>query len=140
MTNSRIAVMYDFDRTLCTKDMQEYSFIPSIKMSSKDFWAEANDLAKKNKMDSILAYMYLMLDKAKREKRPVRRDDIVSLGKTLDFYPGIDTWFDRVNRFANENDSEVEHFVISSGLREIIEGCGIYKNFREVYACEFFYD
>jgi 2-hydroxy-3-keto-5-methylthiopentenyl-1-phosphate phosphatase len=137
---STIALMYDFDKTLCTKDMQEYSFIPSINMRPQEFWAESTELAKTNKMDSILAYMYLMLDKAKQAHKPVHRHDIVKLGQSLELYPGVDTWFDRINRLADDLGVKVEHYVISSGLREIIEGCGIYKKFRDVFACEFYYD
>jgi 2-hydroxy-3-keto-5-methylthiopentenyl-1-phosphate phosphatase len=139
-TKPTIALMYDFDKTLSTKDMQEYSFIPSINMKPKEFWDESTKLAKTHRMDSILAYMYLMLDKSKRARQPVHRKDIVKLGKNLELYPGVDTWFNRINNFAKDLNVKVEHYVISSGLREIIEGCGIYKEFRDVFACEFYYD
>jgi 2-hydroxy-3-keto-5-methylthiopentenyl-1-phosphate phosphatase len=135
-----IALMYDFDKTLCTKDMQEYSFIPSVNMKPKDFWAESTKLAKANKMDSILAYMYLMLYKARQAHKPFHREDVVSMGYALELYPGVDTWFDRINQLAGDLGIKAEHYVISSGLREIIEGCAIYKKFREVFACEFYYD
>ena len=135
-----IALMYDFDRTLCTKDMQEYSFIPSVNMRPEDFWVETDRLARRNKMDSVLAYMYLMLDKSRQAKRPVRRADIVSLGAELEFHPGVASWFRRMDELASESGATAEHYVISSGLREIIEGCGIYDKFKEVFACEFYYD
>jgi 2-hydroxy-3-keto-5-methylthiopentenyl-1-phosphate phosphatase len=137
---SIIALMYDFDKTLCTKDMQEYGFIPSVNMKPEDFWDESTKLSKVNKMDYILAYMYLMLDKARHAHKPVHRKDIVQLGKDLELYPGVDTWFDRINHLADDLGVKVEHYVISSGLREIIEGCSIYKKFQEVFACEFYYD
>ena len=135
-----IALLYDFDKTLSPKDMQEYGFIPSVNMRPEEFWAEADALAKKNKMDSVLAYMYLMLDKSRQAKKPVRRRDIVKLGASLELNRGVETWFGRVGRFAHESGLKAEHYVISSGLREIIEGCAIYKKFRDVFACEFFYD
>ena len=135
-----IALLYDFDKTLCTKDMQEYSFIPSINMKPENFWVESTELARLNKMDSVLAYMYLMLDKSKQAKKPVHRKDIVNLGESLEFHAGVETWFDRFKLRAGEMDINIEHYVISSGLREIIEGCGIYGKFRDVFACEFFYD
>jgi len=139
-TKCTVAIMYDFDNTLCTKDMQEYGFIPSVNMRPEEFWVEADALAKRYKMDRILAYMYLMLDKSRQAKKAVRRKDIVSLGAALEFHPGVLDWFDRVNRIASEAGAKAEHYVLSSGLREIIEGSGIYKKFREVFACEFFYD
>ena len=143
MKNKRpvIALMYDFDKTLCTKDMQEYSFIPNVGLTAREFWTEANSLAREKKMDGILAYMYVMLDKARSAKTvSVRRESFVALGRDLEFYPGVETWFERLNAFGKSQGADVRHFIISSGLREIIEGSSIYKNFTEVFACEFLYD
>ena len=61
-----IALLYDFDKTLSPKDMQEYSFIPNMEMSADEFWSEANKISVKNDMDRILAYMYLMVRLAKK--------------------------------------------------------------------------
>ena len=133
-----IAIMYDFDKTLSPKDMQEYSFIPQIGMQPKDFWAESNRLS--SKMDSILAYMYLMIDKANANHTPIRRADFVKLGKDIEFFPGVAQWFSMINVFAKESGAKVEHYIISSGLKEIIEGTEIAKAFKEIYACEFYYD
>ncbi len=135
-----IAMMYDFDKTLCTKDMQEYSFIPNIGMQPDDFWANANALAKKNKMDRILAYMYLMIERATASHIPIRREDFVRLGKDIEFFPGVEGWFSAVNAFARKNGVSIEHYIISSGLKEIIEGTAVARHFREIYACAFFYD
>ena len=77
--------MYDFDKTLTTADMQEYSFIPNLGMTSSQFWSKANELAKTEQMDSILAYMKLMLDESRKKDRPIRRDDFVALGTDLEF-------------------------------------------------------
>ncbi len=143
MKNKRpvIALMYDFDKTLCTKDMQEYSFIPNVGLTPREFWTEANSLAREKKMDGILAYMYVMLDKARSAKTvSVRRESFVALGRDLEFYPGVETWFDRMGAFGKSQGVDVRHFIISSGLREIIEGSSIYKHFTEVFACEFLYD
>ncbi len=62
-TEPVVALMYDFDKTLCTKDMQEYTFIPNVGMTPGEFWTESNTLAKERKMDGILAYMYVMLQR-----------------------------------------------------------------------------
>ena len=51
MRNNIIAIMYDFDKTLCTKDMQEYTFIPNLGIDAKSFWEEANNLRTNFKMD-----------------------------------------------------------------------------------------
>lgn len=135
-----LALLYDFDKTLCTKDMQEYTFIPKVGLEPEKFWDEANKLANDKKMDRILAYMYLMLKKADAANQPIRRDDFVRLGKDLEFFPGVEKWFSHINEFCEKKELKVEHYIISSGLREIIEGSSIYKYFHEVFACEFFYD
>ena len=135
-----IALMYDFDKTLCTKDMQEYAFIPSIGMSPKEFWSETNDLCIAAHMDPILAYMYLMKRKAMEKGTKFTREALESTGHDLEFFPGVKTWFDRINSFGDSLGVDVEHYIISSGLREIINGCEIKDCFKRVYACEFFYD
>lgn len=132
--------MYDFDKTLCTKDMQEYTFIPNIGMSAKAFWNEANRLSKEEKMDGVLSYMYVMLEKAHAAKKSIRREAFVKLGKDLEFYPGVEQWFDHINQLGNDLGVKIEHYIISSGLHEIIEGSSIYKHFNEVFACEFLYE
>ncbi|MGM9521564.1 MAG: HAD family hydrolase [Oscillospiraceae bacterium] len=139
-TRPTLALMYDFDKTLCTKDMQNYSFIPNVNMTPDEFWREANTLAREKKMDGILAYMFVMLNKARAAGKSIRRESFVALGKDLEFYPGVETWFERINKFGRTEGVRIEHYIISSGLREIIEGSSIYKNFREVFACEFLYD
>ncbi len=140
MKRATLALLYDFDKTLCTKDMQEYSFIPDIGMSAADFWKEANTLSRDKKMDGILAYMYMMREKAHTAKKSVHRRDFVNLGNKLEFYNGVEDWFQRVNQLGHDLGVKIEHYIISSGLREIIEGSSIYKNFKDVFACEFLYD
>lgn len=135
-----LALLYDFDKTLCTKDMQEYTFIPKVGLEPEKFWGKANELAKNKKMDRILAYMYLMLKKADAASQPIRREDFVELGKDLEFFPGVEKWFPHINSVCDEAGLKAEHYIISSGLREIIEGSSIYKYFHEVFACEFLYD
>ncbi|MDN5334553.1 haloacid dehalogenase-like hydrolase [Sphaerochaeta halotolerans] len=140
MQKPTIAIMYDFDKTLSTKDMQEYTFIPKLGMSAEAFWQKSNTLARKQGMDSILAYMKLMLDESRRHEQSIRRSDFVSLGKSLEFFPGVLSWFDEVNNLGVKLGLDIEHFIISSGLREIIEGSAIGKQFKRIYACEYFYD
>lgn len=135
-----IAMMYDFDKTLCTKDMQEYSFIPRVHMESSKFWQEVNKLATQDEMDSILAYMYYMLKKAKAEDVPIKKDDFREAGKNIELFPGVETFFKRINAFGESIGVEIEHYIISSGLKEIIEGSILKDEFKEIYACNFHYD
>lgn len=135
-----IAIMYDFDRTLCTKDMQEFMFIPSLGISSADFWSEANELGSREKMDSILAYMYIMIKKSKEKKLKLCKETLNKQGQGVLFFKGVESWFERINEFGRELGVCVEHYVISSGLKEIIDGTSISDKFKEIYACEFLYD
>lgn len=135
-----IAIMYDFDKTLCTRDMQEYGFIPSLNMTSQEFWGEVGTLSKEKVMDPILAYLYHMLKKAQEKGLSITKDSLVSLGGDIQYYPGVEEWFERINEYGRENGVEIEHYVISSGIKEIIEGSIINKHFKKVYACEFLYD
>ena len=108
--------------------MQEYSFIPRVHMESSKFWQEVNKLATQDEMDSILAYMYYMLKKAKAEDVPIKKDDFREAGKNIELFPGVETFFKRINAFGESIGVEIEHYIISSGLKEIIEGTPIYDN------------
>jgi hypothetical protein len=135
-----IAFLYDFDKTLCTTDMQDYAFIPSLGMTPGEFWAEANAFGAENRIDGILAYMYTMLRESERKNRPFTRCDLVEKGRGIVLYPGVADWFSRINDFGDTQGVAVEHYIISSGLREIIEGSSISGAFKEIYASEFYYD
>ena len=134
-----IALLYDFDKTLCTQDMQNYSFIPSLGMAPGDFWREANTFGTEQQMDGILAYMYTMVRKAKEKNVPLTRESLRKCGRSITFFPGVIDWFERINQFGDTLGVQVEHYVISSGLKEIIEGSAVADAFKEIYACEFFY-
>ncbi len=135
-----VAIMYDFDKTLCTKDMQDYSFIPSLGMTESEFWEYANNLGKNEHMDSILAYMYAMVKISRDKNLPLKRKSLVDMGRNVELFDGVTTWFDRINEFGVQNGINVEHYVISSGMKEIIEGTLISKCFKSIFACEFLYD
>ena len=135
-----VAILYDFDKTLCTTDMQNYAFIPSLGMTPGEFWAEANGFGQSNRMDGILAYMYTMIREAERRSRPITRQSLVDQGRGVVLYPGVEEWFGRINAFGDTQGVTVEHYIISSGLREIIEGSAISGEFKEIYASEFYYD
>ena len=135
-----VAFLYDFDKTLCTTDMQDYAFIPSLDMTPKEFWAEANGFGRGNRIDGILAYMYTIIREAEKRNRPFTREDLVEKGRSIVLFPGVEDWFRRINAFGEAQGVQVEHYIISSGLREIIEGSSISGEFKEIYASEFYYD
>ncbi|PKL24133.1 MAG: phosphoserine phosphatase [Spirochaetae bacterium HGW-Spirochaetae-3] len=135
-----MAICYDFDGTLAPGNMQEYDFIPSVGVSPKDFWEASFALAEKSDADTILAYMRLMLRKAEEAEVRVTRDSFRAFGSTITFFPGVEAWFSRIDAYAHERGVLVEHYIISSGLREMIEGTAIAGEFKRIYASGFMYD
>lgn len=135
-----VVFMYDFDKTLSTVDMQEYVFIPSIKMKPHEFWSQADSFALTNSMDNILSTMFLMVDKAKNGNVSITRESLKEQGKYIEYQPGVEEWFERVNAYGKSQNVLVKHYIISSGLKCIIEGCSISKYFSQIFASEFLYD
>ena len=133
-----VALMYDFDKTLSPRNMQDYGFMDGLGMSPDEFWTECTHLTRKNNMDSILSYMYLMLEKGK-SKMLTKRENFNALGKSVKLFPGVKSWFGRVNDYCEQQGLKCEHYIISSGLKEIIEGTEIASEFKEIYAAEFLY-
>ena len=134
-----LAIMYDFDHTLSPRDMQEYGFIPDLGMEADAFWQKCSETMKRNQMDQILAYMYMMLEEAKG-KLIVNRNMLRALGKDVQMFDGVSDWFARVNEYAESRGLQPEHYIISSGIKEIIEGTPIAGEFKEIYAASFCYD
>ena len=135
-----IAFLYDFDKTLCTTDMEDYAFIPSLGYTPAEFWGRANAFGWENRMDGLLAYMYTMIQECAAQNIKLDRAFLNHCGESMQLFPGVREWFARINAFGESLGVQVEHYVISSGLREIIEGSGIAQEFREIYACEFYYN
>ena len=135
-----LAIIYDFDGTLAPGNMQESQFIPNIGMTPVEFWREVDALAEENHADGILAYMFVMLEKSKASGIPVRREDLVARSRGIEFFPGVLEWFARIDSYGHCKGVRVEHFVISSGNSEIIEGTPIAGNFSRIYASKFLYD
>ena len=135
-----IAFLYDFDKTLCTTDMEDYAFIPSLGYTPAEFWGRANAFGWENRMDGLLAYMYTMIQECAAQNIKLDRAFLNHCGESIQLFPGVREWLARINAYGESLGVQVEHYVISSGLREIIEGSGIAQEFREIYACEFYYN
>ena len=135
-----VAFLYDFDKTLSTTDMEDYAFIPSLGMTPREFWSVANGFGHANRMDGILAYMYTMIQESEKRRLPFTRESLREMGRDIVLFPGVQEWFGRINAFGDSQGVQVEHYIISSGLREIIEGSSISGEFKEIYASEFYYD
>ena len=120
--------------------MQEYSLIPALGYDDAgSFWKEVSDFTKENQMDPISAYLYMLMHKFRMQDIPLRPQMFENLGKAIVLYPGVETWFSRINAFGSLLGLDVEHYIISSGMHEIIESTPIAKQFRHIYACRYYY-
>ena len=135
-----IALIYDFDGTLAPGNMQEYDFIPAVGKSNKEFWTEANTLAEEQDADMVLTYMARMIQEAKSKGLSLRREAFQDSGRRVTLFNGVREWFSRINRYGEERGIRILHYINSSGLKEIIEGTPIAKEFKEIYAASFCYD
>ncbi len=134
-----LALCYDFDRTLSPDDMQAQGFIQSVGEDVKEFWKQSNELSEKNDMDMNLAYMLTMVKKAKG-KFYVTKKALAEYGAKIKLYDGVEGWFGRINEYGESRGIIVEHYIISSGLKEMIEGTAIAGEFKKIYASAFMYD
>lgn len=137
---TKVAMVYDFDGTLSPGAMQEYDFIPSLGIKPLAFWEECTMQAKKHEADPILIYMNQMLKQASIKNVSVRRDDFYNYGKKVSFFKGVEDWFLLINEYAKQQGLFLEHYIISSGLKEMILGTNIAHNFKQIYASSFLYD
>ena len=139
-----IALVYDFDGTLNPKPMQEYAFLPKINTDPEAFWAESNRLAKQHAADPLITYMHLLYKKAKERNVRIDRRDLVAQGKHVELFAGVEAWFDCIGDYvkshAQSHGVALRHYLISSGLTEIIEGTSIRKRFHNVFASEYWFE
>ena len=136
-----VAICYDFDKTLTPDDMQAQGFIQSVGMDVQEFWKESNALADKNNMDQNLAYMFCMKEKSYGQLL-LNKKTLADYGAKITLFPGVEEWFDRIREYGKERGAIVEHYIISSGLAEMIEGTSVAKKgaFERIYASSFYYD
>lgn len=134
-----VAICYDFDKTLSPDDMQAQGFIQSVGYSIAEFWRESNGLAENNDMDQNLAYMFKMMEAA--EGRVLfTRNTLLECGAKVQLFPGVEDWFRRIKEYGDEHGVIVEHYIISSGLKEMIEGTAVAGEFEKIYASSFYYN
>ena len=139
-----IALVYDFDGTLSPKPMQEYSFLPKLGIKAEDFWAECTRVAREQQADPLITYMHLMYKKAKEKGLRIDRKDLVAQGRDVELYQGVESWFGEIEAYVKQRAEThgvmLKHYLVSSGLTEIIEGTKIYHHFENVFASEYWFD
>lgn len=141
MSKSKIiALIYDFDKTLSTTDMQNFKFIENLGMTPAEFWDLTSKFSEKHHCEKILSYLFVMMDECRKKNIPLTEEYLNSLGKYVTYYEGVLSWFDRINQYGEERGVIVEHYIISSGNREILKGTKIADKFKQIFACNFVYD
>lgn len=136
-----LAIAYDFDGTLSPGSMQEHSFIPEIGEEKEAFWKRVNGEAARLGADNILIYMHEMVKAARREGKRFRLDDIRRHGAKIGFFDGVaEGWFQRLRDHGAAQGVNVQHFIISSGLKEMIAASAVGAEFDAIFASEFKYD
>ena len=135
-----VALIYDFDGTLSPGNMQEFGFIQAIGQTPDEFWSKSNEVPEGQEVSSILSYMKLMIDEARKKGISLTRDSFVSFGKDIELYEGVKEWFSLINEYGRHHGVIVEHYINSSGQTELIEGTSIAGEFKKIFACSFWYD
>lgn len=140
---NRIAVVYDFDGTLSPQPMQEYTVLPKLGVKPGEFWAEVDKEARATEAEPMLVYMRHLIELAEKENIHIGREDFTAMGANVQYYPGVESWFERINGFVDSSSAgevAIDHYIISAGIREILEGVSIRNAFRRVYASEYYYN
>ena len=135
-----VALIYDFDGTLSPGNMQEFGFIQAIGSTPEEFWRMSDNIAIGQDASNVLSYMKLMFDEAHKQGIPLRRDELRRFGANIELFPGVREWFSLVNEYGAAHRVRVEHYINSSGLKEIIEGSPIASEFKHIFAGSFIYD
>ncbi|KAB2643404.1 MAG: haloacid dehalogenase-like hydrolase [Verrucomicrobia bacterium] len=135
-----IAIVYDYDQTLSPNYMQDEVLFPTFGIDPKKFWAHCRELVKAQGFDNELAYMKALLDYLDIDRPTNAR--LRELGDGLRFFPGLPEMFDefRASLLTAEHAAHgirVEHYIISSGLKVLIEGSRIAPHVRAIFGCEY---
>ena len=97
----KMAICYDFDRTLSPDDMQTFTLIPSFGVNKEEFWHESDNLARDNLMDNNLAWMYELIKYSKFHGKSLRREYFKEIGADVQLYEGVEEWFRNVEQTSS---------------------------------------
>ena len=135
-----IAIIYDYDQTLSPTYMQEEALFPFFGINSGQFWKRCRELVKDQGYDNELAYMKVMLDYLEMD-RPTNAE-LRNLGEKLTFYKGLPEMFEEFKSGLLSTDHgtygiTVEHYIVSSGLKTLLEGSQLAPYVKAIFGCEF---
>ena len=137
---TKVALIYDFDETLSTTYMQDYILIPALGDKPDHFWKSANQWSKDNCADQITGTMYYIQHSAKEKGIKLTKQFLCDTAKNITYFDGVEQWFERINLYGAKRGLQIEHYIISSGMEEIISGTSIRKHFKDVFGCYYVYD
>ena len=109
-------------------------------MTPAEFWGATTEFTAETGCEKILSYLYMEMKIAKEKGIKLTKKWLREQGKNIQFFPGVTSWFQRINDYGKEHGVRVEHYLVSSGNKEIVEGCEIAKEFKVMYGCEFIFD
>jgi phosphoserine phosphatase len=138
-----IALVYDFDGTLSPQPMQEYTVLPKIGVEPAAFWAMVNAEARDTESDPMLVYMRHIIEALDRARVDVKREDFAAMASAIEYFPGVTAWFERMNAYVKKRSKgavKLQHYLISAGQKEILEGVSIRRHFKRIYASEYHFN
>jgi hypothetical protein len=137
-----IAMIYDFDGTLSPQAMQDYTLLPVFGIPREEFWEEVRAEVAATGAENMLVYMRLLLEKARERDIAVRRRDYRGLARKIRYFPGVEDWFGLINAYVRDHSKgiQIRHYLISAGMREIIDGTPIKGHFSRIYASEYHFN
>ena len=149
-----VALIYDFDGTLTRAGSTMMDFGLLRKLGYRDepekFWEETNDEAKKQRADRVCFYMNKLIKLARDHEVKLNKEFLNNCGKKIEFRPGLTgkkNWFERINEICAKQNLITHHYIISSGLGEIIDNCAIAEHFKSdngedshIFASRYLYD
>ena len=135
-----IAIVYDYDQTLSPNYMQDEVLFPAFGIDAAKFWSKCQALVREEGFDNELAYLKALLDYLGFDRPTNAR--FRELGAGLKFYPGLPEMFEEFRTGLLRPDHEslgikVEHYIVSSGLKALIDGSRIAPYVRAAFGCEF---
>lgn len=143
--NNIIAICYDFDKTLSPRNMQEDTIFKEYKIDADRFWREVSRVTKNEGYDGALCYLNKLIFDPAYQKKPLTEKRLATLARKVRYCPGVKSFFPRIHRFVENQarcagqDVSLEHYIISSGLKTILDKMSIRKYFKAIYACEYEY-
>lgn len=140
---TRSAIVYDFDGTLAAGDCAQHGLLPAIGIADvTKFWNNVKTKAKDTDSDEILTYLGCLASEAVRAQKEeeLSPDRLRHHGRSIPLFPGVIKWFDRINHHAIDRGIALEHYIVSSGIEEMILGTSIASHFTKIFGCRYQYD